>query len=412
MKKWLLVFIISLQVCCFAAKAKLASVHVVDRHGISETITSKERLVQFEKTDCLSPQPYEKITRFYTRDRYGRILSILTSYHENGVCEQYLEVMNQRACGSYKKWHPNGQLALDCMVTGGSADLTPQAKSSWLFENDAYAYDLDGNLEAVFHYHKGMLEKEALYYHHNGQLWKKIPYAKDQIEGKMEVFLDDGTLLKKASYKKGIKHGETIRYWTPESIASKESYDEGRLMEASYFLPDQTSLCFIENGCGTRAIFDQTKPIKLEQYQNGILEGTTTLLYPNGRPSREFTLFNGEKEGLDTLYAPDGALKMQLQWSKGLLNGCVKTWYPNGTLESQREFVNNQKTGLSLAWYEEGSLMLVEEYDSDLLIKGEYYNPKDSTPVSRVEKGFGTATLFSEKGLVLQKIQYKMGKPE
>ena len=55
--------------------------------------------------------------------------------------------------------------------------------------------------------------------------------------------------------------------------------------------------------------------------------------------------------------------------------------------------------------------MLMEEYDQDKLILGSYYKKGDKLPVSKVENGKGTATLFSSEGAFLKKVSYEKGQP-
>ena len=55
--------------------------------------------------------------------------------------------------------------------------------------------------------------------------------------------------------------------------------------------------------------------------------------------------------------------------------------------------------------------MLMEDYEKDLLVNGTYYKKGDKKPVSRIEKGKGTATLYDPDGYFLKKIPYEKGLP-
>lgn len=72
---------------------------------------------------------------------------------------------------------------------------------------------------------------------------------------------------------------------------------------------------------------------------------------------------------------------------------------------------SNQKQGFLTAWYSNGSLMLVEEYDSDKLIKGDYYRLGEKAAISQIDKGKGIATLFNSEGNFSRKVHYQDGKP-
>lgn len=418
MKKTLCVLCcLSLHFCGFAAssKSKLTNIHIIDRHGITETISTKDRLSQYEKIDFLSPQPYQKVTRVFPRDKYGRMKSVMTSYHPNGQCHQYLEVLNQRACGSYREWFNNGQLKLDCTVTGGLADLTPQAEKSWLFEGPVFVWTDEGNLLAEFQYKHGQLNGISKYYHTNENLWKTVPYEKNLVHGTQVFYLEDGSTLETTYFVQGKKEGSSIRYWKNGKTASQEIYDNGRLTEGVYTLPSDEVVSKVENGCGFRSIFGKDRVIEKREYAHGIEDGTVSIFNEDGSLLRIFTIKDNEKQGEDITYmqSQGKALpKLLITRSDGKIHGQVKTWYDNGFLESQKDFSQNEKSGISIAWYPDGALMLVEEYDKDLLIKGDYYTPHQSTPVTKVEKGCGIATLFSPNGTLLEKVSYLHGKPE
>ena len=54
--------------------------------------------------------------------------------------------------------------------------------------------------------------------------------------------------------------------------------------------------------------------------------------------------------------------------------------------------------------------MMIEEYDGDRLVKGQYYKLGQKEPVSSIFNGTGTATLYDEEGVFLRKIHYLKGK--
>lgn len=127
---------------------------------------------------------------------------------------------------------------------------------------------------------------------------------------------------------------------------------------------------------------------------------------------------NGFKNGEELEFFPPNPFNNDLRpmlsitWRDGKIHGPVKTWYENGILESQREMANNVKTGLSTAWYRDGSLMIIEEYDQDKLVKGEYFKKGEKYPVSEVALGQGMATLYDGDGNFMHRINYQKGTPD
>ncbi len=394
---------------------KITSINIIDRNGMSETLSSKERLNTFQKTDFLSPQPYQKVLRVYGRDKSGNVCSRITSYHPNGQVKQHLEAINNRAHGPYQEWHANGQLKVESSIVGGVADLNTQAEESWIFDGHSKAWNEDGLLLADILYSKGDIEGEASYYHHNGRIWKLSPYSKNQKDGIEKIYLDDGTLFLTTQYLKGTKEGPAVRYWGKNQIAFQEVYLEGALIDAQYFDKRGELVSEVHEGCGYRAIFGKEALQELQKFSHGAQEGEVKIFDESHTLIRTYATKNGEKEGEEIDYFPsnDDTLcpKLLITWRGGTMEGTVKTWYDNGNFESQREISQNKKNGLSTAWYYSGSLMFVEEYDNDLLVKGEYYREGETSPLSKVERGGGVASLFNPDGNFSEKIQYLDGKP-
>lgn len=391
---------------------KITSINIIDRNGMSETISAKERLNAFEQTNFLSPQPYQKVLRVFGRQKNGDIPSCITSYHPNGEIKQYLEALNNRANGIYREWHPNGTCKVDAFVIGGIADLNTQAEQSWLFDGLNKAWDDDGRLLAEIRYQKGELQGNSLYYHPDGNLWKMSYYDKGALNGTQEIYLKDGTLFQTTEYRDGKKEGVSLRYWPSGDLAFRENYENGLLLDAQYYDLKGMKVAEISQGKGNRAVFGKDQLHELHSFKNGVQEGEVKVFDEKLNLIRSYSVKNGEKQGEEIDYLPGSAQpKLLLTWHEGVLQGPVKTWYENGVLESQREMSGNKKNGLLTAWYQNGSLMLVEEYDNDKLIKGEYFRTGEKASVSKVIKGKGVATLFNQEGYFSKKIYYHDGRP-
>ncbi len=118
MKKITALFLILILTGCVSKTAQnsdLVTIQTLDRNGFSETVSAKERLGKYEKTDFLTSQPYQKVVRVYGKSSQGKTSSKVTTYHSNGQPWQYLEVENGRAHGKFLEWHPNGQLKIEAM---------------------------------------------------------------------------------------------------------------------------------------------------------------------------------------------------------------------------------------------------------------------------------------------------------
>jgi antitoxin component YwqK of YwqJK toxin-antitoxin module len=390
----------------------ITSINIIDHNGMSESINAKERLMAFEQTNFLSPQPYQKVLRVYGRQKNGDVAACITSYHPNGQIKQYLEVINNRANGMYREWHPSGQLKVEACVIGGIADVNTKAEQSWLFEGVSRAWNAEGALEAEIGYAKGVLQGSAIYYHPNRKTWKVIPYVKGEVEGSAKVFLDTGELLQTTEYKEGKKDGLATRYWSLQQVAAIELYEKGFLKEGTYYSQQGKPISSIHDGEGMRPLFDKEGICALHQYQHGVQEGLVEIYREGTYVSSRYSIKSGEKQGEEITYFPHSQQpKLLITWNQGVMQGVVKTWYETGSLESQREMSDNVKQGLLTAWYPDSTLMLVEEYDNDRLQKGEYYKMGETNLVSQVEKGKGFATLFQPDGTFSRKVEYRGGRP-
>lgn len=393
----------------------LISIHIVDRNGFTETISSKDRLSKFQNVDFLKSQPYQKVLRIFSRNKKGDAFSIITTYHPNGNIKQYLDVVNARANGTYREWHANGQPSVAATVIGGAADITHVAEQSWIFDQTSLAWNEDGGLIASIQYCQGELQGPSIYYHSSGNIWKIIPYDKNEINGDLKIYLDTGALLQQTAFYKGVKHGSSLRYWPQGQIAAQEEYLQGKLEKGCYFSQQGELISEVNQGFGFRAVFGKENPVELQEYKRGILEGEVKVFNKTGQIIRIFRLKNGMKHGEEMNYyeTPCSPLqpKLSVHWYEGKIQGLVKSWYPNGVLESQKEMSNNTKNGFLRAWYTDGNMMLIEQYDTNKIIKGDYFKKGEKSPISQIVNGKGTATIFDSEGHFIQKIQYNNGKP-
>lgn len=390
---------------------QLASINIVDREGMMETISSKDRLKQYAQTDFLASQSYQKVLRIYVRDAEGDIHAILTTYHPNGQPKQYLEIVNNNAYGTFKEWHINGKLKTESFVIGGNPDVLPSAQKTWIFDGLAKVYKEDGQVEAEFVYEKGLLNCDAIYYHNNGKIWKQIPYQNNLPHGTMRVFREDGTTLQEVSFQQGEKCGNAVRFWCENQPASTEVYNRGSLVQASFFDRSGQEISTIKDGNGYRAVFGRDGLAELQEYQKGQQQGEIKVFAKNGQILRLYHSKNGKNHGEEIVYYPSGKPKLSITWYQGKIQGKTRTWYENGTMESQREMSENTKNGVSSAWYQNGNIMLLEEYEHNRLTKGDYFRQGERIPVSQVINGNGVATLFNPDGSQIRKIEYQNGHP-
>ncbi len=390
----------------------IVAIQIQDRNNLTETISAHERLEAYTNTDFLASQPYKKVLRIYRKE--GKSHSKITTYHPNGIIWQYLEAEELRAHGAYLEWHPNGQKKVEATVIGGTADVSQGAQQDWLFDGISKVWNEKGHLIAKIPYENGSLENKSVYFFPNGNIEKELSYHNHMLDGSATEYYQTGTLRSKTSYKAGDKHGVSLGYFQNGQIAREESYMDDLLLNASYYDLNGTLLSQVEDGAGFRALFEGDSLSFLVQIQQGFAQGGVKQFSAKGDLLSTYHIKNGKKSGTETVYySPSEATgtltKLSIDWEEGNIHGSVKTWYKNGQMQSQRDFCRNKKMGPSLSWYRNGSLMLVEEYEEDTLVKGQYYKKNAIDTVSSVIRGTGVAHLYDEDGIFLRKISYVKG---
>ena len=396
----------------------IVAIQIQDRNGLTETISTPERLENYNQIDFMTAQPYKKILRIYRNK--GKSHSKITTYHPNGGIWQYLEAEELRAHGAYKEWFANGHQRIEARVIGGTADVAQGAQSDWLFHGISRVWDEQGRLVAELPYNQGVLDGISLYYFPTGTIEKELPYQNHILEGTSIEYYPNGEIRAKTSYKQGNKEGLSAGYFQNRQIAWEEEYRDNLILKGSYYNTKGELLSKVDEGSGFRALFDGDTLSYLIQIQQGFAEGGVKQFTNKGDLQAIYYIKNGKKYGTETIYylpqergdhSSKTALqpKLSINWEDNCVHGSVKTWYNNGQLQSQRDFCRNKKMGPSLSWYRDGSLMLVEEYDEDKLLKGQYYKKNGLDSISSVINGSGIATLYDENGVFLRKVSYIKG---
>jgi antitoxin component YwqK of YwqJK toxin-antitoxin module len=416
MKKLLFVSLVLFVSGCVSKKPsngndELVCMQIVDRNGMNETISAKDRLEKYKNINFLESQPYKQVVRIF-KSNAPQKSSIITTYHPNGLIYQYLEVANARACGKYRQWHPNGKLEIEATVIGGPAGISELEQKGWIFDKKSYVCDENGSVISMFNYDKGNLEGPSYFYYPQGQIKKMEPYHNNEIEGEVLEYSENGEIISKTYFKEGKKDGIAEGYFEKDKYSYTEQYAQDHLIEGKYFDRDGKLLSQIKNGEGLKTIFLDEDGKLISEYTKGILEGKISY-YKNSILQSFYHLKEGKKHGEEIEYYSNGSTpKISIQWADDSIHGTVKTWYSDGNLESQKEMYDNKKNGTSTAWYKSGRIMLIEEYEQDHLIKGAYYKNNENIPISTILNGRGTATLYDEKGNFIKSIKYQNGYPE
>jgi antitoxin component YwqK of YwqJK toxin-antitoxin module len=393
---------------CFAQE-ELLSIHLLDQHGLYQTHQEKEKLKAFAKQNFLSNQPYQKVVRIY-RPCDQKIKSIITGYYSSGQICAYLVCEDGRPKGEYKEWYEDGHLKIEAFIEGGLADLTSDAKNSWIFHKLAQVYYPDGKLQAACNYAFGKLHGPSTYYYPNQKIKKLVHFYEDKKHLKAIYFYESGGLKKEIHYQHGKKQGPCQRFFEDGTLYAIEHFEMDKLNKGTYYEKNGSLLSKVEEGAGKRAAFKQDRIIKTS-FMHGVPLGRVEI-FKKGYLHSFYHTFNGKKHGKQVEFFEMSQLpKVSIFWVEDQIQGLVKTWYPNNQLQSQVEMSHNQKHGISMGYYESGEVMFFEEYTHGRLKHGKYYKKGQKKPVSEVADGKGLATLFDQYGNFDKEIVYERFEP-
>jgi antitoxin component YwqK of YwqJK toxin-antitoxin module len=398
--------------CNNAQDGNLVHLQIVDRNGFTKTVTDSEQIKKYDVKDLKAPSPHQKIVRIYDKKKGG----IITLYHKNGFVHQYLEIKDGRANGIYEEYYVSGVLKIKAKVIEGIADLTDEAKTSWVFDGKSCVYDENGNIFASIPYQNGEQVGVAEYYFPSGKIKAKEPYSRGKISGEKRGYNEKGELILLTNFLDGIKEGESFFKGSKEKGAYEEVYRNGRLIHGKYFDLDGSFFSEIISSKGLKPKFKNGVLISTQEYVNGYPQGLVTNFKQDRTKESTYYIKDGKKHGEEIIYyrtnpGVDPIKKMSTTWREGLIHGKVCSWYSNGVLESEREVCDHKKEGTYIAWYEDSSLMMVEEYHKDNLINGKYLRKGDNVPISRVIDGTGKAHIYDKEGALLKVISYYNGIP-
>lgn len=167
----------------------------------------------------------------------------------------------------------------------------------------------------------------------HGQKTLTFPYS-EVIEITMDY--EEGRLVSKTLHdQKGAPkekteflaedHQYVRQCWYPGgSPRSKEMWDQGRLMEASYYDLQNQSLSKVESGYGIRTLLnDEGAVTTREEYKGGWLCSQLRFDANTGATLAEIPFVKGIRSGIASFFDSNGELQRTESWQEGELDGEV-----------------------------------------------------------------------------------------
>jgi antitoxin component YwqK of YwqJK toxin-antitoxin module len=144
--------------------------------------------------------------------------------------------------------------------------------------------------------------------------------------------------------------------------------------------------------------------------KNWLFDGRAQIWDEMGRLQAQIFYSKGSLEGPSFHFYPTGQVQRQMIYSQNELEGVVTDYYIDGEVETTTAYKRGVKNGFSYGYWNGKQPRFVENYQTGLLLDGQYY-AQDGRLSAEVRAGSGYQALFN--GAFLEKmIEHRRGKAE
>lgn len=118
----------------------------------------------------------------------------------------------------------------------------------------------------------------------------------------------------------------------------------------------------------------------------------------DGKQIAEVNYSQGVLEGMTTYFHPNGQIWKSLPYTKNQLEGTVEVYKNTGELLQLQAYSQGQKNGQSLRYWDGQGLACQEEYCTDRLQNGEYFDQTGAL-IAEVKNGNGYRAIFGKSNV-------------
>ena len=136
-------------------------------------------------------------------------------YYPDGGRQAEANFSKGELAGSYREWHPNGQVAVEVRYKDGEKDGV---------ERTFYA---DGTLRSEARFDKGRIQGEYKEYYENGKLSSVRHYVDGKLHGDAASWYDDGQKRSVGRFRGGEYDGAWVGWYDDGSIEKEAVFEEG-----------------------------------------------------------------------------------------------------------------------------------------------------------------------------------------
>lgn len=197
----------------------------------------------------------------------------------------------------------------DFDARGATGKVVSHLADGRISQSQLKAGRLHGRKTLTFPYSE--IVEMTLEYDEGKLLSKTVHDSKGAPQEKIEILAEQSNYVKQTWYPQG-------------SPRSKEMWDQGRLMDASYFDLQNLPVSKIESGYGVRTIFTDTGLVSARaEYKGGWLCSEHSFDVQTGVTLSEIPFVKGIKSGIASYFTVQGDLLRTESWLDGELEGEV-----------------------------------------------------------------------------------------
>jgi uncharacterized protein len=343
--------------------------------------------------------------------------NIIGPYHEyyiNGNVKAAGRYVKEGREGEWLTWYVNDSLESRTFynagdITGRSFSYAPDGKTSsvecWEGDEKSIRYILynhEGLPEADWDYQYGSFTGTLRF--PNGVLHHTARYRDNLRDSIQETYFPNGQIARRQEFLHGNINGMVV------------TWDEAGRLSGEY-------MYVMGKADGMWKWYEEGKLISATPYENGLIQGTSTDYYDNGKVRSEMEYDRDKQNGFGDFYAPDGTFMYRLRFVDGTLKGY--TWknlsggfepekpvtrattemvcyYPNGRESMRVSLKNGLYHGQYRSFYPNGQKFRETEFTDDQETKtGRFYylSGKTKEEISFLgDERYGSYVLYHENG--------------
>lgn len=209
---------------------------------------------------------------------------------------------------------------------------------------------------ATQYYDNGVLHGECTYsFPHSSTVARKESYDFGALMAETAYYRSGGARQEIKPI--GGSRKEVTSWYETGVPKSKEVYENDSLIEGEYYTTDHTTEGRVNEGNGNRIQRDPYgQLIARELISNGEIAQITTF-HTNGNPKEVIPLSKGSRSGTVQIYLPDGEPSRIEEWSNGIQNGTT-TLFENGDVVSKTPYTNGVPNGIEERFHD-GNILAV-----------------------------------------------------